>query len=90
MEVNQKNFKLCEICKDEEASALCLDCYFYFCDSCYKCVHDKKKNSNHRKEKIDLFVPINTSCPDHERIPMNLFCIDEKGNIIHNINIILI
>ena len=90
MEVNQKNFKLCEICKDEEAAALCLDCYFYFCESCYKCVHDKKKNSNHRKEKIDLFVPINTSCPDHERIPMNLFCIDEKGNINHNINIISI
>ena len=77
MEV-QKNIKKCEIC-NEEAVALCLDCHIYFCDVCYKFVHERKKASNHKKEKIDLFVPIDTTCPDHERIPMNLFCIDEKG-----------
>ena len=77
----QKNFIQCEMCKDEEATALCLDCHIYFCEVCYKCVHDRKKNSNHKKEKIDLFVPIQTTCPDHERVPINLFCIDEKGKI---------
>ena len=77
----QKNFKLCEICKDREAITLCLDCYSYFCETCYKCVHDIKKNSSHKKEKIDLFVPIDTMCPDHKRIAINLFCIDEKGKI---------
>ena len=77
----QKILKQCEICKVEEAKTLCLDCYNYFCESCYKCVHDKKMNSNHKIEKIDLFVPINTICPEHTKSPINLFCIDEKGKI---------
>ena len=89
MEV-QKNCKFCEICKDEEATALCFDCHSYFCESCFKYIHDKKKNRSHKKEKIDLFVPIETKCPEHEGILMNLFCIDEKGNTYYNINIILI
>ena len=79
MEVNQKNLKKCEICKDEEATTLCLDCYNYFCEDCFKFIHDKKMNRNHKKEKIDLFVPLDIMCPKHKRIPMNLFCIDEKG-----------
>ena len=80
MEV-QKNVKQCEMCKAKEAVTLCLDCYSYFCEACYKCVHDIKQNINHKKEKIDLFVPIDTMCPDHKRIAINLFCIDEKGKI---------
>ena len=82
MEV-QKNIKQCDMCKFKEATSLCLDCYSYFCEACYKCVHDDiKQNSIHRKEKIDLFIPIDTTCPDHDRVPMNLFCIDEKGKKI--------
>ena len=81
MEAKQKKLKQCEMCKDEEATALCFDCYNYFCEACYKCVHDRKKNSNHKKEKIDFFVPIDTICPEHKKSPMNLFCIDEKGKI---------
>ena len=77
----QKNIKLCEICKDGEATTLCHDCYFYFCEACFKFVHDRKKNSGHKKEKIDLFVPIETMCPEHKRDAMSLFCIYEKGNI---------
>ena len=80
MEV-QKNIKQCEICKDEIATVLCYDCYFYFCEACFKFVHDRKKNNGHKKEKIDLFLPIDTMCPEHERVAINLFCIDEKGNI---------
>jgi len=86
----QKNKKQCEMCKDEEAKALCLNCNSYFCETCYKCVHDRKKNSNHKKEKIDLFIPIDTKCPEHEGNSLNLFCIDEKGKTFYNINIILI
>ena len=78
MEV-QKNIKQCETCKDEEATVLCLDCHSYFCEACYKYVHDRKKNRDHKKEKIDLFIPIEITCPDHERVPINLFCVDEKG-----------
>jgi len=77
----QKNIKQCETCKDREATTLCYDCHSYFCEICFKFVHDIKKNSNHKKEKIDLFVPIDTMCPDHGRNEMNLFCIDEKGKI---------
>jgi len=88
MEV-QKNIKQCEICKDREAITLCFDCRSYFCEACFKYVHDIKKNNNHLREKIDLFIPIDTKCPEHEGTPMNLFCIDEKGNI-NIINIILI
>ena len=81
MEV-QKNIKHCEICKVKDATTLCLDCHSNFYETCFKYVHDIKKNSSHIKEKNDLFVPIDTICPDHERVPIDLFCIDEKGNII--------
>jgi len=84
----QKNMKHCEMCKVREAINLCFDCNSYFCEACFKFVHDLKENSSHRKEKIDLFIPIDTKCPDHEGNLMNLFCIDEKGNIIYHINII--
>ena len=45
-------------------------------------MHDRKKNKDHKKEKIDLFIPIDTKCPEHEGSPMNLFCVDEKGKYI--------
>ena len=85
MEGIKKNFKLCEICENE-ATGFCLKCFSYFCDKCFKYVHENNKTkNNHKKEKIDYFVPIDTKCPDHTQNPINLFCIDEKGN-----NIILI
>ena len=72
------------MCNDEEATSLCFQCFKYFCDCCLKCVHDKKKNINHKKEKIDYFVPIDTQCPAHEKNILSLFCVDEKGNIIND------
>ena len=45
----------------------------------FKCVHESKNNKEHKKETIDYNVPIDTRCPDHDTIPINLFCIDEKG-----------
>ena len=81
MEISQ-NIKQCQIYKNEEATILCFNCHNYFCEACSKFVHDKKKNRDHTKEKIDSFVPIDFTCqdnPDHERVPLNLFCVDEKG-----------
>ena len=46
---------------------------------CFKFVHDRKENSGHKREKIDYFVPIDTVCPEHDGIKINLFCLDEKG-----------
>ena len=85
MEINQKNFKQCDMCKDKEATSLCSQCFIYYCDACYKPVQKKTKNSQHIKEKIDYNVPIDTRCPEHNTISINLFCIDEKCNIYINI-----
>ena len=82
MKNNQRNIKVCEICKTD-ATNLCLNCLGYFCDSCFKFIHDKKVNSEHKKEKIDYFVPFDTKCPDHPLIPLTLFCTDEKGKFIY-------
>ena len=71
--------KKCEIC-EENATSLCLKCMSYFCDSCFKFIHEKKNKKDHQKELIDLFAPIDTKCPDHPLIPVTLFCINEKGN----------
>ena len=84
MESNQKNIKQSEFCKIESTS-LCLECNNYYCDACFKYVHDKKQSKNHKKEKIDYFVPMDIKCPEHKGNIINLFCVDEKGN---NINII--
>ena len=84
MEQNQKNFKYCEIC-EANATCLCFKCKQYFCENCYKLIHDKKKNNSHEKEKIDFFVPIDLKCPEHPDDRINLFCVDEKGKNFFNI-----
>ena len=82
MENKQKNFKYCDMCKQEEAKSLCPTCFCYYCDNFFKPVHEKGKNKEHKTEKIDYFIPIDTRCSDHDKNPINLFCIDEKGNYI--------
>ena len=81
MEIKQKNYKHCDMCKVDEATSLCLQCFSYYCDGCYQQVHDKKENKEHKKDAIDYNVPIDIWCPEHNKDAMNLFCIDEKGNI---------
>ena len=90
MEIKQKNFKQCDICKEEEANSLCPQCFYYFCEKCFKFLHEGTKIKEHKKEKIDYFVPIDIWCSEHEKNALNLFCVNEKGNIIHIIYIFLI
>ena len=78
MEKN-KNIKECDIC-GVNATCLCFNCLKYFCESCYKFIHDKQKNCNHKKEQIDPYVPIDLKCPEHPINPITLFCLDDKGN----------
>ena len=60
---------------------ICLECICsYYCDNCYKLIHKIKINNNHKKENVDYFVPIETRCSEHQDVPLNLFCLDEKGN----------
>ena len=79
MEKNSKLIKPCNICEND-ATCLCYDCLNYFCDSCFKLIHDKKK-SPHKKEKADPYVPIDIKCPEHPNGIMDFFCINEKGNL---------
>ena len=81
MENKQKNFKQCDICKVDEATSLCPQCFSYYCDGCFKQVHEKKENKEHKKEVIDYNVPIDTRCPEHSGNNINLFCVDEKGKL---------
>ena len=82
MEKKQKLIKECEICNDN-ATNLCFKCKSYFCEHCYKVIHDLQKNPGHKKEKIDPYVSIDIKCPDHPDNPTNLFCVDEKGNLFN-------
>ena len=72
-EINQKK---CELCK-ENATNICFICSFYLCDSCFKFLHEKKENLGHKKGNIDPFISLDIKCPEHSKVPMNLFCIDE-------------
>ena len=84
MEKKKKLIKDCEFCAIN-ATCLCFICKEYFCDSCFKMVHDKKNKSNHKKENIDMYVPIDLKCQEHPDNPLSLFCVEEKGNIFNYI-----
>ena len=79
MEKKNNLIKKCDICKEEEAKSLCFNCKQYFCESCYKFIHSKSANSQHKKENKDLYVPIELKCQEHPDIPLSLFCLNEKG-----------
>ena len=81
MEKKNKIIKECEICKSD-STCLCYECNSYFCDKCYKMIHDVKNDSKHKKENIDLYVPIDLKCPEHPKEGIRLFCLDEKGKYI--------
>ena len=80
MEMNQKNYKYCDICKTNQANSLCSQCFSNLCDNCFKYIHDIKANAEHKKEGLDYYVPIDIWCPEHKKNAINLFCLDEKGN----------
>ena len=56
----------------------------HICEKCYKMIHDVKNNPKHKKENIDLFVPIDLKCPEHPKDRINLFCLDDRGNYFFN------
>ena len=80
-EKSDKDIKKCEMCK-KIANCICFKCQLYFCETCFKIVHDSQENKNHKKDIIDNFIPIDTKCSIHPTVPLNLFCVDEKGKNI--------
>lgn len=79
----ESNFK-CEICKTN-ATNICFNCIQYLCDSCFKFVHDKTINSNHKKELIIPDIPIYLKCTLHPGNLLSLFCVNEKSKYKNNI-----
>ena len=77
MEKNKSKIKECDLC-GTNATYLCFNFILYFCDSCYKFVHDKPKSINHKKESLDPYIPIDLKCPEHTIMPITLFCLTEK------------
>ena len=81
-----KNIKIsdksCELC-GTKATCVCFKCIMYFCDSCFKIIHNMKISNQHKKEELDLYVPMDIKCPEHPKDRTNLFCIDENGNNIY-------
>ena len=77
----EKKLKLTKECEDCElnASCLCFQCKEFYCDLCFKKAHIKSSKSNHKIEKIHIYVPIDLYCQVHSDFPLNLFCVDEKG-----------
>ena len=71
----------CDIC-GEKPENICFKCSMYLCDSCFKFIHEKRVNKEHKKEKIDYFIPFPLKCPNHPKERINLFCADEKGKNI--------
>ena len=78
------NFKECDICK-LEANNICLECMLYLCDSCFKFIHEKAANKQHKKEIIDSFIPLNIKCELHPKKLNDFFCIEEKGKKIYKL-----
>ena len=77
----QSNNKKCEVCL-VDATCLCYKCMSYYCDICFKSAHKNEARASRKKEIIDCIVPIDVKCPEHNLVPLNLFCLDEKGNYI--------
>ena len=80
MDKNKLNQIECGFC-NTNAIYLCFKCNNYFCEKCFKIIHGLQKNSQHKKENIDLFVPINIKCAEHPEQTNYLFCLDEKSNL---------
>ena len=76
--MEKENNKNCEIC-ELNATCLCFKCNFYFCEKCYKLVHDLKKSQEHKKELIDSFISFDLKCTIHKDQKNSLFCLNDKG-----------
>lgn len=78
---NYKGNKKCDIC-NSDSTCVCFICLSYFCESCFKFIHDKEKNSSHKKEDIDPYITYNFKCRTHQLSQITLYCVDEKGKLL--------
>ncbi len=64
-----KKFEMCKL----KARNLSLDCMNYYCESCYKLIHEKEATIHHLNEKSDYFIPFDTKCKEHPSNPLAYF-----------------
>ena len=76
--MEDKNEKKCDLC-EEKTSNIFFEYSFFLCDSCFNFLHAKKSKEAHKKEEIKPYFSMKMKCPLHPKIPLNLFCIEEKG-----------
>ena len=79
--MEDKKEKHCELC-EEKATCVCFDCLSFLCDSCFNFLHEKKSKIGHKRVDIDPFISLDIKCTKHPKIPMSLFCVEEKSKII--------
>ena len=48
-----KLIKNCEFC-GTNATSLCFECLEYYCESCFKLIHEKQLKSQHKKEILNF------------------------------------
>ena len=76
MEKNKThNCFICEL----NSSCLCFKCQNYYCEKCFKLVHDYKKNGEHKKELIDSFIFFDLKCTFHKDQINSLVCVEDKS-----------
>ena len=75
----KSKLKKCELCL-VEATCLCYECMSYFCDSCFNLGHKNEERKSHKKQKTGNFINYEVKWPEHKLVPLNLFCLDDKGN----------
>ena len=88
MDVNLNRLKKCDFCMSE-ASLICFQCKKYYCDKCFKIIHDIKKDMSHEETKINPYLSIDFFCPEHKEYPLELFCLNDKGKFYSIIYYIL-
>ena len=80
---NLTKIKKCDYCRSD-ASDVCFKCNDFFCNNCYKIIHELRKDSEHKKIEINPYLSIDLFCPMHPKNPLELFCLDDKGNFYYN------
>ena len=78
---NLSKLKKCDLC-NFESFWICFQCKKYYCDKCYKIIHDLKKSQGHKKELIDPFIYYDLKCSIHKTQQNSLFCLDDKSKKI--------
>ena len=68
---------VCELCREQPATALCAECNRCYCDRCNKFMHGIDSLKKHKVEAIPEGVAVHARCPLHGDNPLEVFCVDE-------------